>query len=462
MTDNARRRVLVITGDPIGIKLAGPAIRAWNIAEALSADNEVTLVSLTSVEPLPAPFALVHLAEGSHRAFAAWEQWADVILFQGHAMDAFPAIETSSKIVVVDIYDPMHLEQLEQSRELPLAAWNGHVEEATISLNKQLVRGDFFLCASERQRTFYLGQLAALGRLNPANYAHDPDLDELIAVVPFGLSRTLPPHERDVLKGVLDGVAKDDKLLLWSGGLYNWFDPKTLIAAVGILSERRDSVRLFFQGTKHPHPGVPEMAVVRQSRALAAELGLADRVVFFNGSWVDYADRHNYLLEADAGVSTHFSHLETTFSFRTRILDYLWAGLPMVVTEGDVFAELVEDEGLGLVVKERDAAALADALERVLFDEEFIERSRANVARVREDFYWDRVLEPLVGFVSRAHRSADAGQVFGRAKGRGSAFDPVRPRRRRGVLFKVSRTLFYLRNGGPAVVLDKIKNRLAR
>ena len=462
MTTQQRRRVLVITGDPIGIKLAGPAIRAWNIAEALSADNEVTLMSLTSVEELPAPFALVYLAEGSHRAFAGWDAWADVIIFQGHAMESFPALERSDTVLIIDIYDPMHLEQLEQARELPLAVWNSHVEEATISLNKQLTRGDYFVCASDRQRIFYLGQLAALGRISPATYRDDPDLHGLISVVPFGLSRVLPPHERDVLKGVLPGIARDDKLLLWSGGLYNWFDPKTLIRAVGILSERRDTVRLFFQGTKHPHPGVPEMEVVSQSRALAAELGLADSSVFFNGSWVDYADRHNYLLEADAGVSTHFSHIETTMSFRTRILDYLWAGLPMVVTEGDVFAELIQNEGLGLVVAEKDPEALAAALERILFDEPFITQCRVNVARVREDFYWDRVLAPLVGFVAHARRSADATESFGKPKSPRAVFNPVRPRRRRGLVFKISRTVFYLRNGGPAVVIDKIKNRLAR
>ncbi len=50
--------------------------------------------------------------------------------------------------------------------------------------------------------------------------------------------------------------------------------------------------------------------------------------VFFNPDWVAYEDRGDYLLEADAGVSTHFAHIETEFAFRTRILDYLWAGLP--------------------------------------------------------------------------------------------------------------------------------------
>ena len=38
-----------------------------------------------------------------------------------------------------------------------------------------------------------------------------------------------------------------------------------------------------------------------------------------------YDERADYLLDADVGVSTHFPHIETEFSFRTRILDYLWA-----------------------------------------------------------------------------------------------------------------------------------------
>src|SRR5690606_1008136 len=131
----------------------------------------------------------------------------------------------------------------------------------------------------------------------------------------------------------------------------------------------RPEVKLYFLGTKHPHPGVPEMKIVSDSRALAQELGVADTNVFFNSSWVDYRDRGNYLAEADLGVSTHHSHIETTFSFRTRILDYLWAELPMVVTEGDHFAELVEERGLGRAVPAGDVDALASAIDDLLFGE---------------------------------------------------------------------------------------------
>ena len=454
-------RVVIITGDPIGAKLAGPAIRAWNMAHALAANAHVTLVSMSRVEPLSAPFDIVRIRAHDDRAFAKLEAEADVIIFQGHALEAFPTLRSSEKILVIDVYDPMHLEQLEQGRELPREVWTRHVAEATMSLNEQLARGDFFLCASERQRHFYLGQLAALGRLTPEVYENDDDLTGLISVAPFGIDPTPPEHRRDVLKGVRPGIGPDDKVLLWAGGLYNWFDPQSLIRAVALLQQTRPQVRLFFQGTAHPHPDVPLMGIVKESRDLAAELGVLDTAVFFNDAWVEYADRANYLLEADAGVSTHHDHIETTFSFRTRILDYLWAGLPMVVTEGDHFAAVVETEGLGVVVRDGDVAGLAAALERVLFDEAFAAEARVNIARVREQYLWPVVLEPLVRFMRDPRPARDRGTA-GSIVARGGAKPLRAPQRQKGFVNDVKLAGFYLRNGGPAAVWQKTTGRLRR
>ncbi|WGD38080.1 glycosyltransferase [Lysinibacter sp. HNR] len=455
------QNVLVIAGDPIGAKMAGPAIRAWNIAEALSVSNEVTLVSLAGVRDVEADFKVVHVEPGDERSMKALEKEADVIVFQGLAMALFKCIRETDKILVCDIYDPMHLEHLEQGREHGNAEWTRQVASATDVLNEQLERGDFFLCASERQRHFYLGQMAALGRINPDNYKDDPDLKRLISVVPFGLDREPPVHRRDVLKGVLPGIAKDDKLLLWSGGLYNWFDPETLIRAVADLSSRKENVRLFFQGTKHPHPGVPEMSIVEESRSLATQLGVLDKNIFFNSSWVEYAERQNYLMEADAGVSTHFAHVETTFSFRTRILDYLWAELPMVVTEGDHFAELVSSYELGVVVRSESVSELSEALEKVLFDDEFIAKARSNVRKVREKYFWGNVLEPLVAFVDDAKpaedRISNGHAVMSATKG-GNRHTR---RRKRGLWRDLELVVFYLKNGGPRVLASKVKARLS-
>ena len=448
-------RILILTGDPIGAKMAGPAIRSWNIALALSRENEVVLVTTTILEEVEAPFEVKRVRPGENAVFAQLEEWAEVIVFQGHAMNQFEALRRTTKIVIVDIYDPMHIEMLEQGRELPFATWELRVSTATRVLNEQLALGDFFLCSSERQRLFYLGQLAALGRVNPSTYQSDPHLSGLITAVPFGLSTTPPVHEREVLKGVLPGIARDDKVLIWGGGLYSWFDPKTLIRAVARLSERRENVRLFFLGTRHP--GVEEMGIVRESFDLAQELGVLDSAVFFNEDWVDFAERQNYLMEADAGVSTHRSHIETTFSFRTRILDYLWAGLPMVVTDGDSFAELVEKEGLGVVVPAEDVDALSAALDRILFDTPFIASARERVRRVREEFFWERTLAPLVEFVRNPHHAADyTGRRVAAGMLGGSGRKPY------GLRHDLAMAWHHLRNSGLRATLAKLRGRLGR
>lgn len=462
LDEPARTRVLIITGDPIGVKMAGPAIRAWHMAESLAGANDVRLVTLEGHEDMAADFVIDTVKPGDNKGMAVHEDWADVIIFQGLAMALFPVIRKTQKIMVVDIYDPMHLEQLEQGRPQGEEAWTRATADATSVLNEQLVRGDFFLCASERQRHFYLGQLAALGRINPANYANDPDLTDLISVVPFGLEAEPPAHVKPVLKGVHPGIGLDDKLLLWSGGLYNWFDPLTLIRAVAQVAQDHPEVKLYFLGTKHPHPGVPEMKIVADSRALAAELGVAEQNVFFNGSWVDYRERGNYLVEADLGVSTHHSHIETTFSFRTRILDYLWAELPMVVTEGDHFAELITDRGLGRAVPAGDVDALAQAIEQMLFTPGELEKAKSAIAAVRPEYEWGTVFEPLVSFVDEARYAADrvrSGEARRDVPGAKST-KRRRPAGQNGVVEDVRRASLLLVRQGPGAVARKIKQRL--
>jgi len=436
--------------------MAGPAIRSWNMSLALAeAGNDVTLMTTTKLQKVDAPFELTLVTPGENDAFAKLEQSADVIVFQGHAMRQFEVLRTTDKITVVDIYDPMHLEMLEQGRELARATWELRVTTATEVLNEQLALGDFFLCASERQRLFYFGQLAALGRINPATYENDPHLEGLLSVVPFGLEGTPPKHTRDTLKGVLPGINANDKLMIWGGGVYSWFDPKSLIRAVAKLSQTRETAKLYFLGTRHP--GVDQMGIVRESHDLATELGALNSSVFFNEEWVDYADRQNYLTEADAGVSTHMSHIETTFSFRTRILDYLWAGLPMVVTEGDSFADLVETEGLGVVVPAQDVDALAEALDRVLYDEAFIAECTANLARVRQDFYWERTLAPLVNFVAHPEHASDHA-----ATRRRGVMISGRVRKPYGLRHDLRMAWHHLRHTGVRSTLGKVLSRLWR
>ncbi|MCJ0699745.1 glycosyltransferase [Frigoribacterium faeni] len=469
-TASNRRRILIVTGDSFGKKMAGPAIRVWNMALLLSKEHDVRVVSLTTAETMEAPFDIEVVSPHFPAAMARHEDWADVIVVQGYALQQFEVLESTQKVLVVDIYDPMHLEQLEQGREKDLDEWDDQILGAADSLNKQIGLGDFFLCASERQRLFWLGQMAAMGRINAHNYSRDESLNSLLAIAPFGLPDSEPVHTRRALRGVVPGIGEDDKIVVWAGGLYNWFDPKTLVRAVADLATRRDDVRLFFMGTKHPNPDVPEMAIVAETRDLARQLGVLDKNVFLNDSWVDYEDRQNYLLEADAGVSTHFTHVETTFSFRTRILDYLWTGLPIVSTRGDSFGDLVESSGLGVAVPELDVDALSAALESMLYDDEARASAKREIAAVRKQFVWENALAPLLEFCRQPVRAADktprssAPTPGAPGPGRRSARSliTVRPPRRHGLAHDAERALFYLRHGGVNAVYTRVRRRLIK
>ena len=399
----SRQRVLILTADTLGEKMAGPAIRVWEMARTLSREHEVVLASMRKPEIRSSQFRVEHITAGNAKGLV---DWAEVIVTQGFTMYHFPEVAKSNAAVVVDIYDPFHIEALVMRRDMPPnERWQTMHSDAEI-VNAQLERGDLLLCASEKQRDFWLGQIASLKRINPATYDEDPDLRRLLAVAPFGLPQDPPVQTRHAIRGAIDGIDEDDIVLLWGGGIYNWFDPATLIRGLKQAVEDEPRLKLFFLGTAHPNPDVPEMARAGEAYRVAEELGLLNTHVFFNHGWVDYADRANYLLDADIGVSTHFLHLETELSFRTRILDYLWTGLPILATEGDSLSRLVLQHGLGEVVKAEDPDSVATALLR-LADESVRKQARENVQALAPTMTWDRALGPLLDFCRFPRRAPD-------------------------------------------------------
>lgn len=442
-----RTRVLIITGDTVSAKMAGPAIRAWEMSAELGRKHDVRLLVLAKPDIKPDTFSMDVLTEAT---LPEHLDWADVVFFQGFIMHAHPCIADSGKILVADLYDPFHLENLEMFRRDDPGKRDNIFKSDLEVIGDQLRTCDFFVCASEKQRDFWLGQLAGSGRLNPHVYDRDPTLRTLIDVVPFGLSSEPPVHSQPVLKGVVPGIGVDDKVILWGGGIYNWFDPLTLIHAVAKVAVDHPEIKLFFMGMAHPNPDVPEMRMAVQARRLAEELDLEGKHVFFNDGWVPYEERSNYLRESDLGVSCHLEHIETTYSYRTRVLDYFWAELPVIVTRGDALSYLVEERGLGLTVGPGDIQGFTAALTSMIEDEELARDCRLNVSKLLPELTWGQVIKPLDQFCSAPHRAADNIQI-GRAGVR------LSPRRR-----LMRRMALAYEEGGPVLVVKRGAGYFAR
>lgn len=448
-------RILVITPDVLSPRMAGPAIRAWNIACALRDAGDahsVTLVSTDRCDLLSDELDVRHVGWGDLAGLAAAY---DVLIVQGFVTYHCRELLGLDKILVVDLYDPIQLEQLEQLKDLDDRMRRTTIDLTVRVLNEQAAVGDFFLCANDAQRALWTGTLSAVGRVNPMVYDYDPSLDSLIAVVPFGLpdeppSRTVPgPRE------TIEGIGADDELVLWAGGIYNWFDPLTLIHAVSKLSEARPDLRLLFMGMVHPSADPAVLSMAQRARRLADELGITGRHVFFNEQWVPYDDRASYLLDADIGVSTHFVHAETRYSFRTRMLDYLWSSLPIVCTEGDGFAALVEARALGRVVPEKNVDQLASALEAILADRHQQGATASRVAAVASEMTWTQVLRPLVDFCRTPRPAAD--RVIDRRRILRQPIPPANPMRR-----SVMRGRELAAEGGSSLLLRRAAGYLRR
>lgn len=431
--------------------MAGPGIRAWQMARALAGEHDVVLAGTRGSTLTHPDFRIVGVEPADLSALVAG---ADVLIVQG---DLLHHIDPGSAVVIADLYDPFHLEALEQTRNLAPDLRHRALWTARRAVDEQIRAGDLFLCASRRQRDFWLGHLAAAGRINELTYAASPDLERLIVVVPFGVEDRLPQRSEPVLRGVVPGIGADDLVLMWGGGVYEWFDPLTLLLALDRVRHRVPSVKLFFAGTRHPNPEVGETDMAVEARALSDQLGLTGSHVIFN-DWVEYDERERYLLEADIGVSTHFEHVETAFSFRTRVLDYLWASLPVVTTRGDELGDAVAATGAGIAVPPQDVDALEAALLALLEDPLRRGDCAAAARDLAREYRWSVGLEPLLAFCRAPERAPD---LLDPTLGAEIAAPSARPPRV-DARAQAERAWQHLRQGEVRTFVTKVRGRLQR
>lgn len=374
--------------------MAGPGIRYYNFARELSKEFQVTLFTTQPINELPNDIIVEKMTKKN--LLNAIDN-SSVLVAQGNVIWNNPFIKHLNIPIIIDLYDPFVLEELELNKESD-ARGIKHKIALSILLD-QVKFGDYFICSSEVQRNFWLGCLMTLNKINSESYDNDYNARNLIDVVPFGLSND--PIKRDsesILKGVFKGIEVDDKVVLWGGGVWDWLDPITAVRAMNEIYKVNRKVKLVFLGIKHPNSVIGTTKKALETIELSKELGLFNKCVFFN-EWASYDDRVKFLQESDIGLSLHNEHLETKFSFRTRILDYIWAGLPIIATEGDYFSSIIKEYDLGIVVKENDPQELATAILSLL--EKNIDK---NFDIIRDDLKWSNVVKPLIRLCNMASK----------------------------------------------------------
>lgn len=394
-------KILLLSDDIIGKNMAGPGIRVWEMAVSFSKEKDFKVgiacpdFSQLDIKDYPKLTIFKYSLQKEDELIDFASQF-DVFILSGYILHKFPRLINLNKFIIADLYIPFILENLFvydvkkfklEDRQLI------HNKDLRVLLNL-LLNSHHFLCANERQKDLYTGILTATNKINPYLLQFDKNLSKIFTLIPYGIRKEKKKKDTKVLRGIIPGIKESDVIIIWGGVISNWFDPLILIEAMEEVIKINPKFKLFFLSTKHPNPLLMKFPKAKEVEKLASSKKLLNKFIFLNKSWIPYDKRHNYFLESDIGVSTHLEHLETRFSFRTRVLDYIYFNLPIICSKGDFFESYIQKNSIGITVSPSNKEELKKAI-LLLGEKKLRENIKKNIKRVEKEFYWDNLLTPL-------------------------------------------------------------------
>ncbi|HNP70857.1 MAG TPA: hypothetical protein PKK15_07110, partial [Kouleothrix sp.] len=120
MSQAAPPRILIISHDVVGQRMAGTGIRAWQIARALARLGDLTLIAPGAIDLAPDGFRAGGYTWGDAATLARWLAAADLVVANGFVLEAHPELATIAQPLALDLYDPVLLENLELLRAATL------------------------------------------------------------------------------------------------------------------------------------------------------------------------------------------------------------------------------------------------------------------------------------------------------------------------------------------------------
>lgn len=403
-----KKKLLIISVGPVPVSgksiVEGGGLRAWGLAQGLAKNGiDVTVAVLESYK----------MEEGEHKSGIRICRWnfdnlggllaqfdavyvpyshGDLMEFVANSLD-------ERKQLIVDLYVPIYIEVLARKIKGLVVEYEQYMNDLA-RWNKAFLRGDYFLCASEAQYHFYNGALSVMGRINPKTFD-----TKILDIVPYGIHNQPLSHTKKVCKEVLMG--KDDFMILWFGGLYPWFDIKPLLGAMKKISPDYPEIKLVILGGKNPF--VTEKNFMQQydfAVEFAKEENLLDKNIFFV-DWIPYEERNNWYAEADIVINLHYKTRETIYSWRTRIVDFIWGEVLILSTGGDEATEYLAKKNAAVLLNENTEGEIIEKIKEIYGKRELVAQIKKNLKKVKEEFYWDRITKGLADFINSGKISPD-------------------------------------------------------
>lgn len=364
--------VLLISPDILplaGLPTTGAGLRAWGMGQGLKSKGFTVHFSM----PKAALRAYPHVE--SDIADLAWDEnnlsslvsetGASVVVACG-----WPLLEQLSECprpIALDFHGPHLLERTIQK----------HLDTETNIRTKIacISRADFYSCAGDRQRSYFIPWLLMAG----VPYDH-----AMIHHVPVCVSPDLPPRAND---------PKSEPIFVYGGVFLPWQDPRTSLTVLVEELERAGRGYLHLYGGRHPFIPLD----TARFESLVKTLESSERVVSHG------MVTHDRLLEAYSRATVAMDIMtqnpERELAFTTRTVEYLWCGLPVLYNDYADLAHLINQYDAGWTIDPGDSKAIRRAIREVLQGPDTVkQRSNNAIQLVRNHLTWETAVDPLAEF----------------------------------------------------------------
>lgn len=273
----------------------------------------------------------------------------------------------------IDVFGDSLCEIQSQAEIMPAddaAAYQTRLIHVWKLLTGSLIHGDQFSALSQRQRYALLGQLGCAGRLNQAT-AEQP----IAHAIPYAIYEDdlAPPPPTS------DAPRKDDAFtVLWCGSFNTWMDVPALTRGLTEALKNHHSMRLIVVGGQIP--GYNELSY-RQFVQGIKEAGVEGLVTLMD--WQPISKLSAVYATCDVGISIDRVTYEAELGSRTRLINFLAAGVPVISTVVTELTEQLQHDGFLRHFNLNDPASLTEALLQCASNRDSIKdiaaRSRAYV-----------------------------------------------------------------------------------
>jgi glycosyltransferase involved in cell wall biosynthesis len=322
----------------------GAGYRTWILLDRIAKDVNVSILSLyedmygreVAEQPVGESLGVIPTRcnrRAISRSIAKFQP--DVIYVQSWPLWIF--LPRTEAISILDFIGPSLLENTYLARYPASVA--ARVKTTAFS------NADLVISANGRLRYYLMGFLFSRGIHRP------PDSVQVIPMAPPAES----PKKNADIRGI---KSKGQLLVLVAGSLNPWYDYETILKAA---NEIRDlDLQIVFMGD---NPTTARVDVKSQLIDLASKYGLSDRITITG--LVPFKERCNYYLQADVGLNLAGDSWEDELSSRARLVDYLWAGLPIITSGRDYVSQLAIENNEASYFAPRDYARLSQLIRRV-------------------------------------------------------------------------------------------------